>query len=201
MRSASSENRDDQRPELPQQQAVQDSPSYARPEQSSGWLQAVPQVTSPMQQEQHGPGPEPQALQESKQQITQQHGHQPQQAYPLQHSAPLPAQQQAGAPWQQQQQQIRSNVVEIDDVEVTPIDDPFYDPNDPSSSFERSNRQPSAAAVFAEDASTASAKHPSNNAVAIDDVDFEGFAAPLLDETDAGVRCLGIPCMETPAFM
>jgi hypothetical protein len=89
--------------------------------------------------------------------------------------------------------------VEIDDVQVTPIDDPFYDPTDPSSNFDRSSRDASSAAAAAAalrdsqgDASTAAGaqQHPSTNAVEFDDVDFEGFAAPLLDppQGEAGGR-------------
>lgn len=192
MRSSSSDAQDGHTPGLSQRQAVQDSPLYARPEQS--WLQVLPPESQPVQQAQHGSDSQPQAQHDGKHQAPQQHTQQLQQAGHMQHAAPLLAQQQPGESWQQrQQQQVRSNVVEIDDVEVTPIDDPFYDPNDPSSSFERSSRQPSTAAVLAEDGNTANAKHPSNNAVAIDDVDFEGFAAPLLDEADAGSWFLGMP--------
>lgn len=106
-------------------------------------------------------------------------------------SAKPEQQQQPAAPAQQQRQwqylPPPSNVVEIDDVQVTPIDDPFYDPTNPSSNFDRSSRDASSTAAGAlrdsQDPSTAAgAQHPSTNAVAIDDVDFEGFAAPLLDQ-------------------
>lgn len=107
-----------------------------------------------------------------------------------------PEQQQPAAPPQQQQQwqylPPPSNVVEIDDVQVTPIDDPFYDPTNPSSNFDRSSRDAGSTAAAAlrdsHDARTAAAgaQHPSTNAVAIDDVDFEGFAAPLLEQGEAG---------------
>lgn len=71
-------------------------------------------------------------------------------------------------------------------MQVTPIDDPFYDPTNPSSNFDRSSRDASSTAAAAlgdsQDASTAGAQHPSTNAVEFDGVDYEGFAAPLLDE-------------------
>lgn len=88
--------------------------------------------------------------------------------------------------WYQQQQQARSNVVEIDDVEVTPIDDPFYDPQNPSSSSTDKSRM-SAPPVLADDNSTSSVPQPRSNAVAIDEVDFEGLTAKLLEE--AGTHC------------
>lgn len=93
--------------------------------------------------------------------------------------------------WQQRHHHPRSNVVEIDDVEVSPIDDPFYDPNEPLSSRVSSGQQASSAAAAAarleaDSPGPSASTHPPTNAVAIDEVDFEGFTAPLLDVAEAG---------------
>lgn len=96
---------------------------------------------------------------------------------------PLANRPREASPLWYQQQQALSNVVEIDDVEVNPIDDPFYDPQNPTSSTDKSRL--SAQAVLSDDNSTSSVPQPRSNAVAIDEVDFEGFTAPLLEE--AGV--------------
>lgn len=77
-------------------------------------------------------------------------------------------------------------MVEIDDVQVTPIDDPFYDPTNPSSNYDRSSEEATSAARAALK-EAAAGQHPPSNVVAIDEVDFEGFAAPLLEEAEAGM--------------
>lgn len=160
-----------------QQESLDIAPRYAQPEPE----QQMAQQPYEQQQQQYG---------STVEQTTQQQQQQQQEGTTLQQ--PAAAQQQAASTQQWQYQPPPSNVVEIDEVQVTPIDDPFYDPNNPSSNFDRSNREreASTAAAFVDDTSTAGVLHPSTNAVAIDDVDFEGFAAPLLDEPEAGkARC------------
>jgi len=128
-----------------------DPPRHAQPESAA--------ALSPPHQCKQEPAPHGQ-----QEQVQQPLANRPREASPL---------------WYQQQQAL-SNVVEIDDVEVNPIDDPFYDPQNPTSSTDKSRL--SAQAVLSDDNSTSSVPQPRSNAVAIDEVDFEGFTAPLLEE-------------------
>lgn len=184
-----------------QQGFVDDAPRYARPEQQGQQLPQQ-QVQHEQQQWTSDRFPTPQQEQVQKQQQQQQE----QEAVQQTSKAATPAAQQQEPQLSIQQWQYKpppSNVVEIDEVEVTPIDDPFYDPSNPSSNFDRSSRdrEASTAAAFGEHSGTAGVQHPSSNAVAIDDVDFEGFAAPLLEEGESGgclVRWL-VSCGTTQA--
>jgi hypothetical protein len=147
----------------------QTPPLYAQPQQDV--QQAVPQ---PQQAGSTADAAVPQQHQ-------QQHNVQP---HPQQQPQQTAAASQGGTPWHRQP---RSNVVEIDDVQVTPIDDPFYDPTNPSSNYDRSSEEATAAARAALKEASAGQRHPSN-VVTIDEVDFEGFAAPLLEEAEAGAK-------------
>jgi hypothetical protein len=149
----------------------QPSPLYTRPQQ--GAQQAAPQPK--------------QAGSTADAALLQQHQQQHLQPQPQQHHQHTAAASQASrlTPWHRQP---RSNVVEIDDVQVTPIDDPFYDPTNPSSNYDKSSEEATAVARAALK-EAAAGQHPPSNVVAIDEVDFEGFAAPLLEEAEAGVHC------------
>jgi hypothetical protein len=151
-----------------------------------GFLSSTPRYAQP--------GPEQQLTHQPYDQQQLQHGssdektvhvwQQQQQQQQQEATLPQPAAQQQAAsiqPWQYQPPP--SNVVEIDQVQVTPIDDPFYDPSNPSGNYDRSSRdwETSMAAALSDDTSTAGVPHPSTNAVEFDDVDYEGFAAPLLE--------------------